>query len=78
MDPVILIVGGLVAFLLVSWAILPARPGGAQGLDYEAMAEIEEHDIDQMVAGLDELRRRTGRRSVGEELADEWRRTGWD
>jgi hypothetical protein len=33
-------------------------------------AEIEEHDIDQMVSALDALRRRNGGRGIGDELAD--------
>ena len=40
----------------------------------EAQAEIEDHDIDEMVEALDRLRRRTGTGSIGDELADEARR----
>jgi membrane protein implicated in regulation of membrane protease activity len=37
-------------------------------------AEVEDHDIDEMVEALDERRRRSGRPSVGDELADRVRR----
>jgi hypothetical protein len=40
----------------------------------EAQAEVEAHDIDEMVEALDRLRRRTGSRTIGDELADEVRR----
>ena len=36
----------------------------------EAEAEIEEHDIDDMLGAIAERRRRAGRRDIGEELAD--------
>jgi hypothetical protein len=44
----------------------------------EAEAEVEGHDIDEMVAAISAYRRRAGRRDVGEELADELMRGGWD
>jgi hypothetical protein len=44
----------------------------------EADAEMEEHDIDDMIDAIAERRRRAGRRDVGEELADELLRGGWD
>ena len=37
-------------------------------------AEIEEHDIEQMIEGRDALRRRLGKPSIGDVLADEVRR----
>jgi hypothetical protein len=57
------------------------RPRGGRrrtGPDYGAMAEIEEHDIEQMLEGLNERRRRQGKREIGEELADELTRSSWD
>jgi hypothetical protein len=39
--------------------------------DYGAQAEIEAHDIDQMIEARSELRARSGRESVGEELSRE-------
>ena len=48
----------------------PPRRTPARGPE-EAGAEIEEHDIDQMVEARGELRRRTGREEIGNELARE-------
>jgi hypothetical protein len=42
-----------------------------------AEAEVEGHDIDDMVAAISAYRRRAGRRDVGEELADELIRGSW-
>jgi hypothetical protein len=39
--------------------------------DYGAQAEIEANDIDQMIEARSELRERSGRESVGEELSRE-------
>jgi hypothetical protein len=39
-------------------------------------AEIEERDIGQMLEGRDALRKRMGKPSIGDELADEARRPG--
>jgi hypothetical protein len=49
-----------------------------RGIDYEAMADIESHDVDDMLDAIAERRARTGRRGVGEEMADELMRGGWD
>jgi len=43
----------------------------------EAEAEIEEHDIGAMLDAIAERRRRSGRREIGEELADELLRERW-
>lgn len=65
--------------LLVLVLLLPraARPEPGRGLDYGAMADVEAHDIDDMLSAIDERRHRSGRRSVGEELADELTRGSW-
>ena len=42
------------------------------------MADVEAHDIDDMLDAINERRQRTGRRDVGEELADEAMRGTWD
>jgi hypothetical protein len=44
----------------------------------EAAAEMEEHDIDDVIDAIAERRRRRGRRDVGEELGDELMRGTWD
>ena len=55
------------------------RPEMSQALEEReaamtTQAEVEDHDIDEMVEALDERRRGTGRPSVGDELADRVRR----
>jgi hypothetical protein len=47
----------------------PADPVRPSGPDYGAQAEIEEHDIDQMIEARNDLRRRSGRPEIGDELA---------
>jgi hypothetical protein len=80
----LVIFGGLVLFLtlfaLALGAWHPKRGSQIVGRslrDEGAEAEIEEHDIDQMIDSLNDLRRRSGRREVGEELADEALRATW-
>ena len=84
MDPVLIVFGGLVAFLVLFALALGAwhpKPGsrivGNSLRDEGAEAEIEAHDIDQMLDSINDLRRRTGRRDIGEELADEAMRGTW-
>jgi hypothetical protein len=43
-----------------------------------AEAEVEGHDIDDMLEAISTDRRRAGHRDVGEELADELMRGSWD
>jgi hypothetical protein len=54
------------------------RDSEIDGRRAEPDAEIEEHDIDQMLDAINEHRRRAGRREIGEELADELMRSTWD
>jgi hypothetical protein len=80
-DPLVPIVGGpIVAFVALA-LVLGRRPGREEfrhrGPDYEAMAEIESRDVEQMLDGINERRRRTARRELGEELADDAMRTTW-
>jgi hypothetical protein len=86
MDPLLVLFGGLVAFFVLFAFLLAWHPrSGRQlvgelrrGRDHEAMAEIDEHDIDQMLDGISQRRRRTGKRDIGEELGDELMRGGWE
>lgn len=39
---------------------------------------MEDHDVDDMLEAIAELRRRNGRRDIGEELADGLIRGTWD
>ena len=57
--------------LLASSGATPRARRRRHGRDYGAMAEIEEHDIGQMIQGINERRRRNGRPEIGEELAAE-------
>jgi hypothetical protein len=58
--------------LLVLWTLgsRPPRRTAARGTD-EAEAEIEAHDIDQMIEARSERRRLAGREEIGEELGRE-------
>ena len=44
----------------------------------EAEADMETHDIDDMLDAIGGYRRRQGRRDVGEELADDLTRGTWE
>jgi hypothetical protein len=77
MTVAVLVACAVVVAMLV--ASLPASPRRRRdGLDYEAMAEVESHDVEDMLAAIAERRRRTGRRDIGEELSDELLRGSWD
>jgi hypothetical protein len=86
MDPLLVLFGGLVAFFVVFSFLLAWHPRRGRQLvgelrpwrDHEVMAEIDEHDIDQMLDGISERRRRSGQRDIGEELGDELMRGGWE
>ena len=78
MDPFVVIIGGLVLFFLLAVLALGAwhpRRGseivGRSEQDYAAQAEVEEHDIDQMIEARNERRRLAGRPEIGDELARE-------
>ena len=76
MTLVVVLTAAVVLAMLI--ASLPTRHTARQGIDYEAMADVESHDVDDMLDAIAERRRRTGRREVGEELADELLRGTWD
>jgi hypothetical protein len=77
------LVGSVASFALILVPVLIARSAHpstrrrAHGIDHGAMAEIEEHDIDQMLDGIAERRRRNGKRSIADELSDEALRSTW-
>ena len=81
MDPLVPIVAGPSAAFVALALVLGRGPGRDEfrhrGPDYEAMAEIETHDIEQMLDGINERRRRTARRELAEELADDAMRDTW-
>ena len=77
MSPVVLLAFAVLLVILV--IALPEPPSRRRhGLDYEAMADVESHDVDDMVDAIAERRARSGRRPIGEELADELLRGTWD
>ena len=86
MDPLLILIGGPIAVLLIFAIALAWHPRRGRQIvgelrrskDYEAMVDIESRDTDQMLDSIEEHRRKLGRRSVGEELSDELRRGTWD
>jgi hypothetical protein len=76
MTLVVLVTCAVLLAMLIS--SLPDRRRAPRGIDYEAMGDIESHDVEDMLDAIAERRARTGRRGVGEELADELMRGGWD
>jgi hypothetical protein len=84
-DPLLVIVGIPIAILVVFAILLAWHPKRGRELvgelrpwkDHEAMSEIEGRDTDQMLDSINDHRSRTGRRDVGEELADELTRGTW-
>jgi hypothetical protein len=85
MDPVLVLFGGMVAAFVVLAVALSWHPRRGRELvgelrhapDYEAMADIEARDTDEMLDGIGERRRRRGGRDIGDELADELMRGTW-
>ena len=70
---------GCAVLLAILIASLPAPPHARRhGIDHEAMADIEAHDVDDMIDAIAEGRARSGRREIGEELGDELLRGTWD
>ena len=86
MDPLLVLIGGPIAVLLLFAVVLAWHPRRGRQIvgelrrwkDEDAMAEIELRDTDQMLDSIDEHRRTLGRRSVGEELSDDLMRGTWD
>lgn len=80
MGAVLVLVAAAVVVLVLLVALLGRRERTREprGPDYGAMADVEARDVDDMLDAIDERRRRGGRRSVGDELADELTRTSWE
>lgn len=92
MDVVLVLLGGFVLLITVlALARAPVKPNGQTRTSNrsfhednevyrrraELMAEVEEHDIEAMLDGINQRRRQAGRREIGEELADELTRGTW-
>ena len=77
------LVGSVASFAVILVPVLLARsahprpPRRPHGVDHGAMAEIEERDVEQMLDGIAERRRRNGKRPLADELSDEVLRSGW-
>ena len=72
-------IGVLVIVLLVLIVSMASPPQprlkfGESPLDHEAVASIEDSDIDQMIEARSERRRRLGRPDIGDDLATELQR----
>jgi hypothetical protein len=76
-DPVlgsVLSFGAICVPVLLARSAHPNQQNRPPGIDHGAMAEIEENDIEQMLDGIAERRRRNGKRPLGDDLADELQR----
>lgn len=85
MSTTLLVVLGVLAILMVAVLVVGRNPGGRRrpprsisGMAERenaaaAQFEIEEHDIEEMIAARNALRARIGRPPIGDELADEIR-----
>lgn len=86
MDLVVaLTASAVLAFVLVrrrrdrtAWRPNRRRDNELVRAQLEAEAEMETHDIDDMLDAIGGYRRRQGRRGVGEELADDLIRGTWE
>jgi hypothetical protein len=71
-DPVlgsVLSFGAVLVPVLLARSAHPRVPRRPHGIDHGAMAEIEERDIEQMLDGIAERRRRNGKPPLGDDLA---------
>ena len=81
MSAVLIVLGGLFVLLIVI-AVLSGRrsmPDSLSGAAHReaamaAQADVEEHDIDEMLAARDALRKRIGKPSLADELEADARR----
>ena len=66
-----------VLIVLIAFMAKPTRPrllAGQSPRDHAAEAEIEDHDIDEMIEARNERRRRLGKPEIGDDLAAELQR----
>ena len=59
-------------FVMIAFMAKPSRPRllvGESPHDHAAQADIEDHDIDEMIEARNERRRRMGKPEIGDELA---------
>jgi hypothetical protein len=59
-------------FVMIAFMAKPSQPRllvGESPHDHAAQADIEDHDIDEMIEARNERRRRLGKPEIGDELA---------
>jgi hypothetical protein len=59
-------------FVMIAFMAKPSRPRllvGESPQDHAAQADIEDHDIDEMIEARNERRRRLGKPEIGDDLA---------
>ena len=67
----------LVLFVMIAFMAKPSQPRllvGESPQDHAAQADIEDHDIDEMIEARNERRRRLGKPEIGDDLAEALRR----
>jgi hypothetical protein len=67
-------------FAMIVWMSKPSQPRlrfGESPRDHAAEADIEDHDIDEMIEARNERRRRLGRPDLADDLAEEIKRELW-
>jgi hypothetical protein len=82
MDVLVIVLGGLLLLLIalaIASGLSAGMPRSLSGMAEReaamaAQAEVEEHDIDEMIEARDAIRRRMGKESIGEELGQDARR----
>ena len=68
----------LVLVVMIVWMAKPPQPrllAGQSPRDHGAEADIEDHDIDEMIEARNEIRRRLGKPEIGDELEESLRRS---
>ena len=66
-----------VLIVMIAFMAKPSQPRllvGESPADHAAQADIEDHDIDEMIEARNERRRRLGKPEIGDELAAAIRR----
>ena len=68
---IVILVLVVILFVLIAFMAKPVRPrllAGENPRDHAAEAEIEDHDIDEMIEARNERRRRLGLPEIGDDL----------
>jgi hypothetical protein len=68
----------LILVVMIACMSKPSQPRllvGQSPRDHAAEADIEDHDIDEMIEARNEIRRRLGKPEIGDELEESLRRS---